>query len=84
MNDCETKGCGSWKREGDVVIYTDPFGEKSVYQKESLEFALNNVKANRNSYATWEAYDRAVSHFEHGLCFLSNEINFIHDDGCPR
>lgn len=71
---------GYWKverRSGvKVAVFVDLYRLKkdereSVYTKESLQYALNNVRKNRRrGYVTYEAYVNHVAHFERGLSLL--------------
>ncbi len=58
---------GHWALENGLAVYTDIHGKAVRYNRPSLEIAIQNVKINKSHYATYEAYQRAWFHFEHGL-----------------
>jgi hypothetical protein len=52
---------------------TKPFASASYYTKDSLEFCIENVKKNRSSYQTYEAYEADWFHFELGLALFTQQ-----------
>jgi hypothetical protein len=62
----ETDG-GSWTFENNLAVYRHWHGKADRFDRPSLELAIQNVKNNRDSYATYEAYQRCWFHFERGL-----------------
>ena len=67
---------GIWKKRTindgglTLAIFEEHFTyRESVYTREALEFVLNTVKNHRSSYATQEAYDAMLAHFNEGLDF---------------
>jgi hypothetical protein len=58
---------GSWFiRDKDTVVFVAPGCLESAYCREALEAAIATVKANRSGYATQEAYEAMLAHFELG------------------
>jgi hypothetical protein len=62
-----TTDTGCWTFENNQAVYRHWYGRVDRYNRPSLEEAIQNVKNNRNSYATYEAYQRNWFHFERGL-----------------
>jgi hypothetical protein len=63
---------GSWFiRDKYTVVFVAPGCIEAAYQKKTLKIAIATVKANRASYATQEAYDAMLRHFERGLGLFS-------------
>ena len=58
---------GRWTFEKNFAVYRHWHGKADYYDRPSLELAIQNVKNNRNFYATYEAYERSWFHFERGL-----------------
>jgi hypothetical protein len=58
---------GRWTLENNLAVYKHWHGKTDRYDRPSLEVAIQNVKNNRNFYATPEAYQRDCFHFERGL-----------------
>jgi hypothetical protein len=58
---------GWWTLENNLAAYKRWHGKTDRYDRPSLEAAIQNVKNNRNAYATYEAYQRHWFHLERGL-----------------
>jgi hypothetical protein len=56
-----------WTFENNLAVYRHWHGKVDRYDRPSLEVAIQNIKNNRNHYATYEAYEHAWFHFERGL-----------------
>ena len=76
---------GVWElQKNNTVTYTDCL-DKSVqtYTLHTIQIALNNVKNNRTSYETKEAWTNHIAHFEHGRSLFP--VNWLtehkHDSG---
>ena len=65
-----TTDLGHWALENGLAVYRDIHGKTVRYDQPSLELAIENVKNNRSSYATYEAYQRHWFHFERGLALF--------------
>lgn len=63
---------GKWEKKGDGLIISHKIGKCEVYNRDSLEFALENVKANKGAYKTYEAYWSHLCHFQKGLVMLNS------------
>jgi len=61
---------GHWALENRLAVYRDMYGQTVSYDQPGLELAIKNVKSERSSYATYEAYQRAWFHFERGLALF--------------
>ena len=61
---------GHWALKNGLAVYTDIYGKTNPYNQPSLELAVQNVKNNRSFYATYEAYQRNLFHFECGLALF--------------
>ena len=62
-----TTDMGWWTLENNLAVYKHWHGKTDRYDRPSLEVAIQNVKNNRNFYATYKAYQRDWFHFERGL-----------------
>ena len=63
---------GHWTFDSDrqLAVYQG----MDYYNKESIHLAIENVKKERDSYATYEAYKSNLNHFERDLSvFVLNE-----------
>ena len=58
---------GRWTLENNLAAYKHWHSKTDRYDRPSLEVAIQNVKNNQNAYATYEAYQRDLFHFERGL-----------------
>jgi hypothetical protein len=61
---------GRWTFENNLAVYKHWHGKTDRYDRPSLEVAIQNVKNNRNFYATYEHYQCDWFHFERGLGFF--------------
>jgi len=54
----------------DVVEIKDGFREPMRYNKEGLEITIANIKKQRDSYRTFEAFQTNLAIYENALYFL--------------
>jgi hypothetical protein len=66
-DDFSLRCTGRWTLESNLAVYRHGNGNEDRYNQPALEAAILNVKNNRNFYATHEAYERDLFHFETGL-----------------
>lgn len=61
-----------WRIEDGLAVLYQHGQTPWKYQLSSLQNTLQNVKSNRNSYATQDAWERQVCMFEAGIALMEN------------
>ena len=68
-----------WRIEDGLAVLYQHGQTPLKYQLSSLQNTLQNVKSDRNSYATQTEWERQVQMFENGLALLGNH-KLAHED----
>jgi len=61
-----------WRIEDGLAVLYQHGQTPRKYQLSSLQNTLQNVKSDRNSYATQSAWERQVRMFEAGIALMEN------------